>query len=81
MFIKHKITGQIVETDKPEEYIKTGSWALLSSDKVSGVYAEFSKTQLMQMSGEHRDLPKSEIVGELNINRELVNVNFTDDLI
>ena len=81
MFIKHKITGQIVETDKPEEYIKTGSWALLSSDKVSGVYAEFSKTQLMQMSGEHRDLPKSEIVGGMKETRELVNVNFTDDLI
>ncbi len=81
MFIKHKITGQIVETDKPEEYIKTGSWALLSSDKVSGVYAEFSKTQLMQMSGEHRDLPKSEIVGGIDDKRELVNVNFSDDLI
>ena len=35
----------------------------------------------MQISGERKDLPKSEIVGQMIINRELVNVNFTDDLI
>ncbi len=81
MFIKHKITGQIIGTDKPDEYIKSGSWAYLPDDKVGGVYNEFSKTQLMQISGERKDLPKSEIVGQMIINRELVNVNFTDDLI
>lgn len=81
MYLKHKITGQIIETDKPDEYIKSGSWGYLPDDKVTGVYAEFSKTQLMQISGERKDLPKSEVVGQMNINRELVNVNFTDDLI
>ncbi len=81
MFIKHKITGQIIDTDKPDDYIKSGSWAMLPDEKIGGVYGEFSKTQLMQMSGERRDLPKSEIVGQMAINREAVNVNFTDDLI
>ena len=81
MFIKHKMTGQIIGTDKPDEYIKSGSWGYLDDKKVEGVYSEFSKTQLMQMSGEKKDLPKSEIVGQMNINRALVNVNFTDDLI
>lgn len=81
MFIKHKITGQIIDTDKPDDYIKSGSWAMLHDEKIGGVYGEFSKTQLMQMSGERKDLPKSEIVGQMAINREAVNVNFTDDLI
>lgn len=81
MFIKHKITGQIIETDKPDEYLSSGSWAMITDEKVGGVYGEFSKSQLMQMSGEHKDLPKSEIVGQMNVGRETVNVNFTDNLI
>lgn len=81
MFIKHKITGQIIETDRPDEYLKSGSWAVVPNEQVGGLYGNFSKQQLMQMSGENRDLPKSEIVGAMSENRELVNVNFTDDLI
>ena len=33
MFIKHKITGQIIDTDKPDDYIKSGSWAMLPDEK------------------------------------------------
>lgn len=81
MFVQHKITKQIVETDKPEEYLQTGVWAELKDESVAGVFGDISKTELMKVSGERRDIPKSTIVKMIDKKPTPIKVDFTDDLI
>lgn len=81
MLIQHKITKQIVEVDNPESYLSSGSWAKLESKEVSGVYGDFSKTELMKISHEQRNLPKSVVVDNLKDERTTNKIIFTDDLI
>lgn len=81
MLIQHKITKQIVDTDKPEEYLKTGVWVELKDEKVGGVFGNIAKTELMKVANEHRNLPKSTIVEAMKKPVQAVKVDFTDDLI
>ncbi len=79
--LQHKITRQIIDTDKVDEYLTTGAWELVISKDVDGIFGDIRKEQLLQMTSLPKAAPKSLVVDELKTDSPLVNVSFTDDLV
>lgn len=81
MLLQHKITKQIIDTDKVDEYLATGVWELIKAKDVDGIFGDIRKEQLLQMTALPKSAPKSLVVDELKTDAPLVNVEFTDDLV
>lgn len=82
MLVQHRHTKQLVETNNPEEYTKTGVWVLVESEEVDGVFGDIPKAELLKLTNvPFGSSPKSLLVKELQTETPTVEVHFTDGLI